>query len=160
MYIIGISDCCESRMSIHLIFVMLHARKTLCNVTKAQGAYMHEVDYIYHQAFFVCASAMDLCDGFMRRLANWLRSENINAVSRRQDSDSWTGSGTGSLQLSYRELQVLAPPICPCMADSYYQPSSMAMTQLPMGLDCNKWDCCSVACNTSIDAHDHTFTFR
>ena len=81
---------------------------------------MHEVDCIYHQAFFVCASAMGLCDGFMQRLAHWLRSENINAVSRRQDSDSWTGSGTGSLQLSYRELQVLAPPICPCMADSYY----------------------------------------
>jgi hypothetical protein len=25
---------------------------------------------------------MDLCDGFVRRLVNWLRSENINAVSR------------------------------------------------------------------------------
>jgi hypothetical protein len=32
---------------------------------------MHEVDCMYHQAFFVCASAMGLCDGFMRRLANW-----------------------------------------------------------------------------------------
>ena len=75
-----------------------------------------------------------LCDGFMRRLANWLRSENINAVSRRQDSDSWTGSGTGSLQLSYRELQVL---------DSYYQPSSMAMTQLSptgnLGSGSSRW---------------------
>ena len=73
---------------------------------------MHEVDCIYHQTFFVCTSSMGPCDGFMRRLVNWLRSENINAVSRRQDSDSWTGSGAGSLQLSYRELQVPAPPIC------------------------------------------------
>ena len=65
MYIVGISHCCESRMSIHLIFVMLHARKTLCNVTKAHGAYMYEVDCIDHQTFLSArlrwVSAMGLC---------------------------------------------------------------------------------------------------
>ena len=50
MYIIAISHFYESCTAIQLIFVMLHARKTLCNVTKAHGAYMHEVDCIDHQA--------------------------------------------------------------------------------------------------------------
>ena len=72
MYIIAISDFFESRTAIQLIFVMLHARKTLCNVTKAHGAYMHEVDCIDHQAF-LSARLRWVCDGFMRRLADWLR---------------------------------------------------------------------------------------
>ena len=65
MYIIAISHFYESRTAIQLIFVMLHARKTLCNVTKAHGAYMHEVDCIDHQAFLSArlrwVSAMGLC---------------------------------------------------------------------------------------------------
>ena len=81
MYIIAISHFFESRTAIQLIFVMLHARKTLCNVTKAHGACMHacmhEVDGIDHQAFLSArlrwVSAM--CDGFMRRLENWLRGQ-------------------------------------------------------------------------------------
>ena len=30
--------------------------------------------------------------------------------------------------------------------------ASIAMTQLPMGLECTIWDWCSVICNASIDA--------
>ena len=62
MYIIAISHFYESRTAIQLIFVMLHARKTLCNVTKAQGARV--IAFIAKQ--FLSArlrwiSAMGLC---------------------------------------------------------------------------------------------------
>jgi hypothetical protein len=63
VYVIAIPHFYESRTAIQLIFVMLHARKTLCNVTKARGARV--IAFIAKQ--FLSArlrwiSAMGLCD--------------------------------------------------------------------------------------------------